>query len=359
MFFLQTFNSVCRIGEILLELQQHGHDNYMGWEVKVCCRVSDVVGKLGGLAKQMEQDLNEWRMAVSEQRQSFYHLNYFTTQQLLALRKELGCYKDSLSNNRVINSEIIALLQSISRNVTEHDVPKIFNSLRSKRTSAIIESSEDFVPHPDRDDFESMNVEPSSGLPEPHLSVADLSDVQKSILINLKQNSSFHPKLILLAFDKCTEVVNEESIESWCTENKQNFPYETIDGDRSDTVSVKSIDFSMEAVLGKSTTRVINEHHPIVKQFIEAGIDRRSAINAVQQYPDDPVAAMNCISEEENGFFDISDETADNLFGESHQMSHQMSMEDDSLHDSVDDENDQPPSLEYTSIQTQDSMECL
>lgn len=338
----------------MIELQQHGQDDYMGWKLKVYCRVSDLVSKLGDLAKKMEQDLNEWKTAVSQQRQRFYHLNYFTAQQLLVLRKELNCFRNS-SSIKAISPEIMALLQSISRNVKEQDVFNTFNKLHLKQqASKISEVSEENMSYHSSmvsNDLESMVVETPSSLPEPRMSVSDLSDVQKSILFNLNQNNEFNLKLILLAFDKCPEPEGEEAVESWCIENQQTFPYDDrIEDDRSDTVSMKSSDLCMET---ESTAHhLINEHHPTVKEFINAGIDRRLAINAVKQYPDDPVAAMNCcLTDEDNEFFDISDETAEHLFGDDHQML----AENNSIHS---DHSDQP-SHEYNGIDTQDSMDYV
>ncbi len=106
---------------MLIELQQHGHDQYIGWEMKVCCRDDDIVNRLEKQAKRMERDLRNWSDTILQRRNEFYHLNYFTTQQLLFLRKELGCFREACGN-RHMKPEVMALLRGISREITLQNV---------------------------------------------------------------------------------------------------------------------------------------------------------------------------------------------------------------------------------------------
>ena len=89
--------------------------------MKVCCRADDIVNRLGEQAKIMENDLNDWRDTIRNERGNFYHLNYFTAQQLLSLRYELGCFKEGRAD-RPIKPEIMALLQSVSLDITPQNV---------------------------------------------------------------------------------------------------------------------------------------------------------------------------------------------------------------------------------------------
>lgn len=108
---------MCQIGDVLLSLQRHGNDQYMDWQMKCQCRTPDIVDQLQTMASGMETDLGKWKDEVQDTRGKFYQLNYFTTQQLLQLRRELGRFKDP-SNRGTIKPQVMALLQSISRDIT-------------------------------------------------------------------------------------------------------------------------------------------------------------------------------------------------------------------------------------------------
>ena len=238
----QTFNSVCRIGEVLLKLQQHGHDEYVCWMQRFGCRAEDLVGGLSEIAKELEDDLEKWKKKIADGRQKFYHLNYFTTQQLLSLRRELGSFKEG-NPDKPVKPETLALLQSISCEITQRNVIKDLQKALADTTALqpVIYPLHRMVPHHSAalDDngvgdsteqhfyeenkqhisrvFEEMiSDEALVDLPLPHLSVDELTDTQRGILDNLKGNNGFPTKLVLLAFDRCARPDSEEEIELWC-----------------------------------------------------------------------------------------------------------------------------------------------
>ena len=146
-FMFQTFNSVCRIGEVLLKLQQHGHDKYVCWMQRFGCRAEDLVGRLNEIAKELEDDLERWKEKIAHGRQKFYHLNYFTTQQLLSLRRELGSFKGG-NPDRSVKPETLALLQSISRDITQRNVIKDLQKLwQTLLHRTVIHPLHKMVPH--------------------------------------------------------------------------------------------------------------------------------------------------------------------------------------------------------------------
>ena len=112
---MQTLHSVCRIAEVLLELQQKGNVKYTGWKLTFHCRV-DMVNALQQQAKDMEKELQIWEEEVQQVRNKYYELNYYTTLQLLALCKELGRLKTFSQPHfcTEISPHILALLESIS-----------------------------------------------------------------------------------------------------------------------------------------------------------------------------------------------------------------------------------------------------
>ncbi len=350
----------------------------MGWEMKVCCRADDLVNRLEEQAKAMERDLSRWRDTIREERGNFYHLNYFTTQQLLSLREELGCFKEGRAD-RPIKPEIMALLQSVSRNITPQNVKEsLFNiiALFGEQT-ALDESSEEYVKaiqdgvthktnrynnslkHNLADSIKPSiqlnkktlsatqvlkNIVVNDDIPQPQLSIDELTDNQKTILANVKHNYTFRTKLVLLAFDRCAKADDEEVVAEWCLEHAENFPYPDSDEETASTISYDDDDrdsitsdspshttMDFEVPSAPTTTdsstgnRKINakihirqhvpidEHHPTVIDLVEAGFDLEQSIKAASKYPDDPSAAIDYLDDSniEEGA------TAEELFGQS------------------------------------------
>ncbi len=350
---------------MLIELQQNGQDEYMGWEVKVCCRAHDIVNRLGELAKIMEKDLNDWRDTIRHQRNKFYHLNYFTTQQLLSLRYELGLFKESRAD-RPIKSEIMALLQSVSRDISPQNVKESLFEIIALfgEQAALDQSSEEYVkaiqnrmthtckaksynlPHRNmqfrkKSSERIKDIVVNDNIPEAILSIDELTDIQKIILANLNENYGFRTKLVLLAFDRCAKTENEEVIVEWCNENSKDFPYPDSEEETASTMSYDDDDhdsitsdspshttMDCEGPSAPTTTdslgknqkinakihfRQLDKHHPTVMDLVEAGFDLEQSIKAASKYPDDPSAAIDYLDDSniEEGA------TAEELFGES------------------------------------------
>ena len=128
---MQTLHSVCRIAEVLLELQQKGNVKYTGWILTFHCRV-DMVNALQQQAKDMEKELQIWEEEVQQVRNKYYELNYYTTVQLLALCKELGRLKTFSQPHfcTEISPHILALLESIS---AEMSLPYIWEAVTGRQ----------------------------------------------------------------------------------------------------------------------------------------------------------------------------------------------------------------------------------
>ncbi len=363
---------------MLIELQQHGQDEYIGWEMKVCCRADDIVNRLGEQAKTMERDLKDWRSAIRQQRNNFYHLNYFTTHQLLSLREELGCFKETTDKH--IKPEIMALLLSVSRGITTQIVKDWLFDIRNiigEQTSLDQLSSEEYeksiqgsLTHKaNYNDLNSLSrsnnpsikkassasksiVILNNDIPDPLLTIEDLTDNQKTILANVKQDFSFRTKLVLLAFDRCAEADDEDVVAEWCNERAVDFPYPDSDEETASTISYDddddrdsitsdspshtTMDCEVPHILSKITEPdskqkinakirirnyvAIDEDHPTVIDLVEAGFDLEQSIKAASKYPDDPSAAIDYLDDsniEEGGTLFQSSATAEELFGES------------------------------------------
>ena len=103
-------------------------------------------------AKDMEVKLKIWNEEVSEAREQFYELNYFTTRQLLVLRNELGILKKSSQSHQW--EQVMALLRSLSSTyISPSKLVKVINDVEKQcfkhpNESHIIGTEQVRVVHP-------------------------------------------------------------------------------------------------------------------------------------------------------------------------------------------------------------------
>ena len=222
------------------------------------------IHKLGACAKEMEEALREWENEVKESRNRHYELNYYTTLQLLRLRKELGHIRQN--PNCLLDPEILILLQSISPEIQPESVYHVISDLKSftLKHSAIhdvkmiheqeadfeVSLSGEYGGVDDNDDNgnddESENTNVNSQISEvntmtlsypdssirlqqtikPQLTREDLNESQRSIFADLVQYQGYSELLVLKALEEHPESVNTYDILDWCDENQDLMKFE-------------------------------------------------------------------------------------------------------------------------------------
>lgn len=247
---------MCHIAELLIELQQVGNVKYTGWVLQVpCCRNGAVIDSLQGQAKKMERELMNWKETVSCARHRFYELNYYTTIQLLTLRRELSMERASSD----IAPHVLFLLESISSQVTTGVVHQVVTNVTSSVGShfdpdpAIHRES---TPQPESTSAASVAVGDSPApAPQPistdmpQLKETDLSDDERKILEYVTRALDCSRFLVLKAFEKFRgNDMDRYDYRDWCNENIGEFQYEDEDASSSeeeeDAASVSSSDDS-------------------------------------------------------------------------------------------------------------------
>ena len=282
----QVLQYVTRIAEVLLALRQAGNVAYSGHVVVINCAMyvanqeeeqqqlqeklaKQHVAKLNVLAKEMETALEEWENEVNESRRQFYALNYYTTRQLLRIRKELGLSRQNA--HRQLDPEVFALLQSISPAVTSENVHSVLIDLEKLKVD--LQTAASLVPHktykdkmetqrsdiklpllkavqPDATDSDPAKTipnssistpPPSSGIEKLHATEQALTDVQKQILTDLVEYQDYPKLLVLKAFEECDETANMYDIQIWCGENEDlNFDDDDEDEMQADDTAESS-----------------------------------------------------------------------------------------------------------------------
>jgi hypothetical protein len=251
----QVLQYVTRIAEVLLALRQAGNVAYSGHVVVINCAMyiasqeeeqdlqealaEEHVAMLNALAKEMEAALEGWENEVKESREKYYELNYYTTRQLLKIRKELGLFRQN--PHRQIGPEVLALLQSISPAVTSENVHSVLMDL--ERFGIDLQAAASFTSRGMYDDEmetrdSDITVSPmkavppgatgsdlkssppsSSGIDKLQAAEQALTDIQKEILTNMVEYHGYSRYLVLKAIEECDEKENEYDILLWCGQN--------------------------------------------------------------------------------------------------------------------------------------------
>ena len=223
---------------------------------------SKQVTQLHNFARSMEEALREWENEVKESRSRHYELNYYTTLQLLKLRKELGLLR--ICPDKLVIPEILALLESISQNVSSYDVQKIMSELstqfchvqvsvdvppngfhgaesdihesisipaemESTGTNSVIEISEPAVALASSLSASQTSDKKLSENVKPCLTEQDLSNEQRKIFIDLVDYQGYSSLLVLKAFEESAKSANQYDIYDWCDANYAKFNFEEED----------------------------------------------------------------------------------------------------------------------------------
>ena len=142
---------VCRIAGTLQQLQLAGHTKYISWSLTFPCSTvsidtltnqaismekeqSDTLSLIDQ-ATSMEKELSDTLSLIDKQRHKFHALNYFTTQQLLQIRRELGSLKQKKAAE--VTPQLLSLLTSFFLQITADDIKDIICTLFSEQEAII------------------------------------------------------------------------------------------------------------------------------------------------------------------------------------------------------------------------------
>ena len=230
-----------------------GNVKYIGWKVEFYCQ-QNLVEDLQEIAKQMEEELEKWKEEVRNTRNEFYELNYYTTRQLLVLRSELGKLKEPVPPPYQ-RAKVMALLQSISCNITPNGVQRVVamerktndrEKPREESTVATMETSSSSsyqqppVPPSSTNwteemlasvDAQTCHIEEDTSLKGAvgKLSVSDLDTKQMEIFIDITEKCRYPEKFALKAIEENrtgdwiqdNEAMAEEMLQSTSDEDSE------------------------------------------------------------------------------------------------------------------------------------------
>ena len=252
-YFLKIFHGIYRVADALIELQQSGNVSYLGWTMEVACG-PDKVEALATQARLMEHELASWLDKVKQTRKQYYELNYFTTPQLIILRRELGKLKLPHANIYAVSPMVLSLLQSISIDISKEAILKAVKEVPSLPPPSApddLPSSLSSFPKVDSK-TSSQTLSEQKGAKITKLSAtkqekassktsftsaADkLTNEQREILMYVVDRFGFPQQLVLKAFEVCKGEVNKYDIQNWCLENAEKYEfYEEISDNETES----------------------------------------------------------------------------------------------------------------------------
>ena len=186
---------MCRIAEVLIALQQVGNVKYIGCSLQFDCQ-THLMGDLQQQAREMEDEWERWNDEVTKARDQFYELNYYTTRQLLVLRSQLGKVKTSEPVTPLQQSQVMALLQSISSEVTPGDVETVVRHMAIQFSEGRRTLDRPKSPPPRKRRTASMDIEPPlAGCFPPPTSPPPSPSLQENMLPSVAHLPTQGPKV--------------------------------------------------------------------------------------------------------------------------------------------------------------------
>ena len=219
---------------------------------------------------------------MNNARGKYYELNYFTTIQLLQLRKELGMLTQSNATH-IVKPNVLMLLKSISPQVDSRVVvdamqasthatqpePMDYDGEMEAITTAtaittptdveVMESSPAF----EKQDPQQFISSPSAALKLPSLMYENLTEHQQETYTHCVNFFGYSKRHVLRAFKECGKEATIYDIEPWCVSNEDITPDEErsvgpLEMEEDKTDIYDPLDDS-DSDKGMDTTRVLSE----------------------------------------------------------------------------------------------------
>ena len=115
-----------RLATAYIDLFESGYIHRMNWSQEYHCSKDQVEGEsikkeLDNERSVIEKCYKNWKKKVSDARKEYRELNFFTTQQLMTLRKQIAtvCHSKDLAMN---NIQVLTLLESVRPGLTSEQL---------------------------------------------------------------------------------------------------------------------------------------------------------------------------------------------------------------------------------------------
>ncbi|XP_022801884.1 E3 ubiquitin-protein ligase rnf213-alpha-like, partial [Stylophora pistillata] len=263
--FVRNLEGVMRLAIAYINLYESGFVHRMDWNREFHCENDFVEGKsiakdLEDESKSMETCYSNWKKMVSDAREEFRELNFFTTQQLMTLRKEIAtvCHSSGLAVNNV---QVLTLLESVRPNCTNEHLKSAIQ--RAFKDKGLLDNTKgpaelpSFSPDPlqyemvtRRSVFEKASYSTGIGVPPVHAAFVKKPKQKKTSKIqsflNVAADEGFSEQIALAALASLGVDAEEDDLLYWCLEEADEAIIEALYEDaKQNPVTVREI-FSKE-----------------------------------------------------------------------------------------------------------------
>ena len=261
---------VQRIAELLVSLHMAGNTQYISFLMRFGCATVSTQ-ELASQRSRMEEDREQWSEELKKNRRKYNHLNYFTSKQLLYLRRELGMLKEDPTAH--CSADLIALLQSVTPMPTPTGIQQAL--IKAQRTLHEGEMNSS-TPEQAEGEKTKVSLTPDSLTPE------------QGVIFDKLQEEDFDACLILDALAAIEhdhqdlgrpQLSMEERVHNWCSIHEHEYYH---DGE-SAVPSLKA-----------GGAELVDENNPLVQQLITEGdYSEEIAIKANEMAGDNPEKARD------------------------------------------------------------------
>ncbi len=206
-------------------------------------KAKDIVIILQKYIRTLDGKLVAWKQSVNNARGKYYELNYFTTLQLLYLRKELGSLTQP-NTTHTLKPNVLMLLKSVTPQVTSRAVIDSLQAITQPEsmdcdekvvaiTTTTQGAMESTFPPCEKQSSEQSKSTPLANLLLPLISYRDLTDYQQKAYAHCVDYLGCSESHFLRALDECEKKVSASGkkatiydMEQWCVNNEDSSPPE-------------------------------------------------------------------------------------------------------------------------------------
>lgn len=194
-----------RIGMLLVKLQRAGFVDYTHYHLSCGCNGYDSA-KFDAEISLLEVILNDWRKSLENYRKQYPPLNYYTSQQLLDLQKELGQLKKD--HNFSVSPKLKQLLLSVTSDPFQSRVVTAIKNAMATLSKA------NSTPALEEKELSTVSCQ---------FDVSSLSLKQKNVYESLISGYDYEPLVVSKAFVELGEDAVEADLCQWCSDNEHKF----------------------------------------------------------------------------------------------------------------------------------------
>jgi len=244
--FVKNLEGVMRLATAYINLTESGFVHCLHWSKQFHCskdqfKGESIADELAAESASMENCYSNWKKKVSNARKEYWELNFFSTQQLMLLRKEIAsvCRSEGLL---VSNLQVLTLLESVRPNLdTDQLKAAIDRAFRETELSDKAKGTADPPSFP-QVPLEAEFGTRSSAFDNNYISmspsaVASTSPIKKpkpkaaskvQTFLNAAANDGFSEQVALAALASLGLDADEDDLLLWCSDEAHEADIEAL-----------------------------------------------------------------------------------------------------------------------------------